>query len=80
MIQQTKKGERFEAEMLKYRKIRHLRSWEEVRALTTIGSINTMGKYIKDPERIPLGALKEIFDGLKVPGEERIKILEMLSE
>lgn len=80
MIQQTKKGELFEAEMLRFRKIRHLRSWEDVRALTTIGSINTLGKYIKDPDLIPIGSLLEIFDALKVPADNRREILEMLTK
>ncbi len=65
--------------MLKYRKVRHFSSWEDVRALTTIGSKNTIGKYFKDPELIPIGSLIEIFDALKVPAGDRDEILQMLT-
>lgn len=78
VIKQTKKGEIFEGELLKYRKLRHMKTWEEVRTLTTIGSKNTLGRYLKDPERMPIGSLIEIMEALKIPEEQRkVLILDL---
>lgn len=80
MIKQTKKGEVFESELLKYRKLRHMRTWEDVRCLTTIGSKNTLAKYIKDPEHMPIGSMMEIMDALKIPDEKRRELVLQMIE
>ena len=80
MITQTKKGEIFESEVLKYRKLRHMSTWEEVRRLTTIGSKNTLGKYLKNPEHMPIGYLIEIMDALKIPEEKREELVLQMTK
>lgn len=80
MIEQTKKGEIFESELLKYRKLRHMSTWEDVRKLTTIGSKNTLAKYIKDPEHMPIGSLIEIMEALKIPEETRKELTLLMFE
>ena len=77
---QTKKGEIFEAECRKFMKIRHIRSLEELRSHTTIGSNTTMLKYMDDPEAMPVGKMAEIMAALKLPKETRLEILSKMTE
>ncbi|MBR4356329.1 MAG: hypothetical protein IKQ00_00235 [Butyrivibrio sp.] len=76
----TKKGIFLESELSKYMILQRITSKEALRSHTTIGSSTTMLKYFADPERIPLGNIKEIFSALKVPQEEQIKIVSTLIE
>ena len=76
----TKKGIFLESELSKYMILQRITSKEALRMHTTIGSSTTMLKYFADPERIPLGNIKEIFSALKVPQEEQIKIVSTLIE
>lgn len=75
---QTKKGMIFESEISKYMILARMRSKEELRAHTTVGSNVTMLKYFDDPECIPLGKLQEMMSALKIPKEERLKIITKL--
>lgn len=76
----TQKGIFLEAELSKYMIMRRITSKEALRAHTTVGSSTTMLKYFADPERIPLGTIKEIFSALKIPQDEQIKIVSTLIE
>jgi hypothetical protein len=76
----TKKGIFLEAELSKYMIMQRMTSKEALRAHTTVGSSTTMLKYFADPERIPLGTMKEMFLALKVPQEEQVKIVTTLIE
>lgn len=55
-------------------------SKEALRARTTVGSNVTMLKYFDDPETIPLGKLTEIMSALKIPKDERARIVAKLLE
>lgn len=77
---QTKKGELFEAECRKYMKLRHIRTMEELRSHTTIGSNTTFLKYLDDPEAMPLGKMAEILTALKIPRDLRQEILLKMTE
>ena len=77
---QTKKGQQFEAELWRYMKLRRINSFEELRQLTTIGSNVTMGKYRDDPTLIPVGKLLEIMRAVRMPKDERVRIINMLGE
>lgn len=77
---QTKKGEIFEAECRKFMKIRHIRSLEELRSHTTIGSNTTMLKYMDDPEAMPVGKMAEVMTALKMPKDIRVELLSKITE
>ena len=77
---QTKKGELFEAEVRKYMTLRHIKTLEELRAHTTVGSNTTFLKYLDDPESMPLGKMAEILMALKMPKETRLEIVSKLTE
>ena len=76
---QTKKGEIFEAECRKFMKIRHIRSLEELRSHTTIGSNTTMLKYMDDPEAMPVGKMAEVMTALKMPKDIRVELLSKIT-
>ena len=77
---QTKKGQILESELSKYMILCKVRSKEELRQHTTVGSNTTMLKYLDNPERMPLGNLKEIMSALRIPKDERLQIMEKLLE
>ncbi len=77
---QTKKGQILESELSKYMILSRVKSKEELRLLTTVGSNVTMLKYLDNPERMPIGNLNEIMSALRIPKEDKIKILEKLIE
>lgn len=75
---QTRKGLIFESELKKYMSLARMSSKEALRARTTIGSNTTMLKYFDDPECIPVGKLTEIMSALRIPKDERIRIVSRL--
>lgn len=78
---QTPKGRVFEAELRKNMFLRHMNTLEDVRELTTIGKgTNTMGNYMADPEIIPIGKVGEIMQAVKMPKEDRIRMLMLLTD
>lgn len=77
---QTRKGTVFESELSKYMSLYKIKGKEGLRAHTTIGSNKTILKYFDDPDLIPVGKLIEIMSALKIPKEERLKILAKLIE
>lgn len=77
---QTKKGQQFEAELWRYMKLRRITSFEELRRMTTIGSNVTMSRYRDDPTLIPVGKLHEILRAVRMPKEDRIRVINMLGE
>ena len=77
---QTKKGELFEAECRRYMKLRHIRSLEELRSHTTVGSNTTFLKYFDDPEATPLGKMAEVLAALKVPKDIRVELISKITE
>lgn len=66
----------FRATLKKYMELRHIRSKEQLRAHTTIGSNKTFLKYWNDPELLPIGDFEQIMKTLNVPWEEKIELLK----
>lgn len=77
---QTRKGVIFESELSKYMTLYKIKSKEALRARTTVGSNVTMIKYFDDPELIPIGKLTEIMSALKIPKDERVRIIAKLMD
>ena len=77
---QTKKGLLMESELKRYMVQRHIGGLEPLRTLTTVGSNKTMAKYFDDPDKMPIGTINEIMNALKIPKEERIRIVSQLIE
>lgn len=77
---QTRKGVIFESELAYYMTLYKIGSKEALRARTTVGSNKTMLKYFDDPESMPIGKLTEIMSALKIPKDERMKIVAKLIE
>lgn len=67
--------EQFKATIAKYMALRHIRTKEELRKQTTIGSNRTFIKYMNNPGLIPLGILDQIQDALKIPDDEWFEML-----
>lgn len=68
--------EKFQATVAKYKKLRHIKTQEQLRHHTTCGSSTTFRKYFQDPELMPLGIWLQIMDSLNVPQEERYETLK----
>lgn len=66
----------FRATVRKYMELRHIRTKEQLRAHTTIGSNKTFLKYWNDPELMPIGVYLQIMSALNVPYEEQNCILK----
>ena len=66
----------FRATVRKYMELRHIRTKEQLRAHTTIGSNKTFLKYWNDPELMPIGVYFQIMKALNVPLEEQIDLLK----
>lgn len=77
---QTRKGVIFESELSKYMTLYKITSKDALRARTTVGSNKTMLKYFDDPELIPIGKLTEIMSALKIPKDERVRIIAKLMD
>lgn len=60
----------------KYMELRHIRTMEQLRKHTTVGSDNTFRKYFKNPELIPMGVFLQLMDALNVPQDERMEIMK----
>lgn len=69
-------AELFRGTINKYKELRHIRTQEDLRKHTTIGSSTTFRKYWNDPTLLPLGAFEQIMTALKVPFEEQCEILK----
>ncbi len=65
----------FQGTVEKYMKIRHIRTKEQLRSHTTCGSNKTFGKYLNNPELMPIGIYEEIMKTLNVPKDEKQAIL-----
>jgi len=76
----TKQGVILSSELSKYMILRRITTKEDLRRHTTIGSNCTMLKYLNDPDRMPIGNMKQIMFALKIPKDEQMKILEKLWE
>ena len=70
------KAESFQGTVKKYMILRHIRTMEQLRAHTTVGSNKTFLKYWHDPELIPLGVYMQIMKTLNVPLEEQFELLK----
>jgi len=68
--------EAFRGLVRQYMELRHVRRLEDIRQHTTL-STGTFSKYWNDPKRFPLGEVVAIFNYLKIPYEERAKILKV---
>lgn len=67
--------ELFRGTCKKYMELRHIKSKEDLRAHTTVGSNTTFIKYWHDPELLPMGVFEQIMGALNVPYEEQFNIL-----
>lgn len=65
----------FRATTRHYMELRHINTKEKLRLHTTCGSSTTFRKYWNEPELMPMGVWLQIMDALKVPNEERVKVL-----
>lgn len=70
------KTEIFQGTVKKYMILRHIRTMEQLRAHTTVGSNKTFLKYWHDPELIPLGVYMQIMKALNIPLEEQFELLK----
>ena len=70
------KADLFRATCKKYMELQHIKSREQLRLHTVVGSSTTVRKYWNDPELIPLGVFLQIMKCLKVPQEEQFEILK----
>ena len=66
----------FRATTKKYMELRHIRTREQLRAHTTVGSHNTFKKWWDDPELMPMGVFEQIMTCLNVPREEQFEIFK----
>lgn len=66
----------FRATTKKYMELRHIKTREQLRKHTTVGSNKTFSKYFADPDLMPLGVFNQIMNSLNVPHEERFQMLK----
>lgn len=66
----------FRATTKKYMELRHIRTREQLRSHTTVGSHNTFKKWWDDPELMPMGVFEQIMTCLNVPREEQFEIFK----
>lgn len=69
-------SEQLQGTIAKYMKIRHIRTQDQLRKHTRVGSPNTFRKYLASPDLMPLGVFDEIMGALNVPEEEKIALLK----
>ena len=69
-------GDLFRATTRKYMELRHIRTLEQLRSHTTVGSNKTFIKYMKSPDLMPLGIWEQIMDSLNVTTEDRLEIFK----
>ena len=69
-------GDLFRATTRKYMELRHIRTLEQLRSHTTVGSNKTFSKYMKNPDLMPLGIWEQIMDSLNVTTEDRLEIFK----
>lgn len=68
--------ELFQGTVTSYMIQRHIRTKEDLRQHTTVGSNKTFLKYWKDPDLMPIGVFIQIMKALNIPLEEQMKILK----
>lgn len=68
-------GDLFRGTILKYMVLRHVKSKEQLRAHTTVGSNTTFLKYFKDPDLMLIGVFFQIMNALNIPKEEQQNLL-----
>ena len=73
-------GAIYRATCRKYMELRHIKSLEQLRQFTTVGSNKTFLKYWNDIELMPWGVMVQIMNGLKIPNDERQMMLNELSK
>ena len=66
----------FQGTVMKYMILRHIRTKEQLRLHTSIGSNKTFLKYWHDPDLMPIGNFEQIMKALNVPWEEKIELLK----
>lgn len=65
----------FRGTIKKYRDIRGIRTQEQLRSHTDVGSNTTFSKYMREPDLMPVRVMEQIFKALNVPYEDRRKCL-----
>lgn len=69
-------AEVFQGTVQKYMTLRHIRTKEQLRSHTSIGSNRTFLKYWSNPDLMPIGTFEQIMKALNVPWEEKIELLK----
>lgn len=69
-------GDVFRGLIRRYMELRHIRTLEDLRKHTTIGSCTTFSKYWNNPELFPWGEIIQMLDALNVPYEDRTQLLQ----
>ena len=69
-------ADKFRGTVSDYMEQRHIRTKEQLRAHTTVGSNKTFLKYMKDPELMPIGVFLQIMSALNVPKERQNEIFD----
>lgn len=70
------KADQFQSTVRQYMVLRHIRTLEDLRGHTTVGSNTTFLKYWKCPDAMPVGVLEDIMSCLNIPQEEKIKLFK----
>lgn len=70
------RSELFEGTVYKYMALRHVDGGLKGLSKHVTCHYNTLLKYWKDPDLIPIGVFNQIMDTLKVPYEERWELLK----
>lgn len=70
------KTEKFQGLVRDYMIQRHIKTLEQLRSHTTVGSNATFLKYYNNPELMPIGVFLQIMKSLNVPKDKQIKLWE----
>lgn len=71
-------AELFKATIKYYMTLRHIKTLEQLRSHTSVGSNKTFLKYFNNPDLIPMGILLQIIDALKIPDNEKESFLKKI--
>ncbi len=67
-------ADKFRGTVKDYMEQRHIRTREQLRAHTTIGSSTTFRKHWNDPDLMPMGNFFQIMNALNVQREKQLEI------
>lgn len=67
--------ELFQGTISKYMILRHIRTREQLRMHTSIGSNKTFSKYWHNPDLMPIENFEQIMKALNIPLEEQLNLI-----